>query len=164
MKKIFKRFFSFILAIVIAVSCLNLTGFFNLEVYAASKENEIFTDTDKEFTYTAPKTGQYYIKMYGASGGGKHQVSLFENETQGASQGGYGGCVEGYINLTKNTKLYINVGGVGGTTANKNGTITGGYNGGGKAYKGAGSGGGATSIALKTGKLSALSSAANRKK
>ena len=91
-------------------------------------------------TFTANKAGQYYIEMYGASGGG-YTDSLAFGGTWQQGQGGYGGKTTGYINLASGQKLYIQVG--------QAGSINGGasWNGGGAhGGSGSGSGGGATSI------------------
>lgn len=83
--------------------------------------------------FTAPKSGQYHIDMYGASGGGCYTSTLDSN-------GGHGGHTYGYINLNAGDMLYIQVG--------QAGSVGGGatYNGGGASSGGSGAGGGATSI------------------
>ena len=83
-------------------------------------------------TFTVPCAGTYKLEVYGAQGGTNRGT------------GGLGGYSYGNISLTKNTNLYVTVGG---TTSTK----TGGYNGGGTGlvlYMGiASGGGGATHIA-----------------
>ena len=100
-----------------------------------------------EQIYTIPSTGIYKLEVWGAQGG---QYSTYTP--------GYGAYSVGYANLTKDTKLYI-VNGGSGILASANATFTnGGYNGGGQANYGAGTGGGATHIAKVSGLLSTLSS------
>ena len=102
-----------------------------------------------EQTFTVPVTGKYRIEVWGAQGGNASTSYI----------GGYGGYSVGDIDLTKDTTLYINVGGAG--TAKTEENIPGGYNGGGSAAGGncnedlrtGGSGGGATHIALEPGLL-----------
>ena len=107
----------------------------------------------KEFDYTGdvqifnvPVSGNYKLEVWGASG-------HYWNENH---FGGYGGYSIGSINLSKNDKLYVVVGGAGefqyGYGPNQyvlNCINHEGYNGGGKssAAKGSGAGGGATHIA-----------------
>ena len=100
-----------------------------------------------EQVYTIPSTGIYKLEVWGAQGG---QYST--------TTPGYGSYSVGYANLTKGTILYI-VNGGSGITAAASATFTaGGYNGGGQANYGAGTGGGATHIATANGLLSTLSS------
>ena len=100
-----------------------------------------------EQIYTIPSTGIYKLEVWGAQGG---QYSTYTP--------GYGAYSVGYANLIKDTKLYI-VNGGSGILASANATFTnGGYNGGGQANYGAGTGGGATHIAKVSGLLSTLSS------
>jgi len=88
--------------------------------------------------FTAPSDGYYQLEVWGAEG-----------FTSGGT-GGYGGYSTGIVELSKDEKLYIYVGGTGVET-------TGGYNGGGagsanassgSAYKIGGGGGGASDIRL----------------
>lgn len=100
-----------------------------------------------EQVYTVPSNGIYKLEVWGAQGG---QYSTYTP--------GYGAYSVGYANLIKDTKLYI-VNGGSGILASANATFTnGGYNGGGQANYGAGTGGGATHIAKVSGLLSTLSS------
>ena len=104
-------------------------------------------NTSGSYTYTVPATGLYKLEVWGAQGG---QYST--------TTPGYGSYSVGYANLSKGTILYI-VNGGSGITAAASATFTdGGYNGGGKANYGAGTGGGATHIATVNGLLSTLSS------
>ena len=121
--------------------------------------NEVtnFDYTGGEQTFVAPVTGVYKLETWGAQGG---DASSYK--------GGYGSFSTGEINAVKDDKLYINVGGNGMEAIPENtgscAVIEGGYNGGGSAEAGyyksdqrkAGSGGGATHIALKSGLLSTL--------
>ena len=132
-----------------------------VNVYADGKvvtlpANTVYTFdyTGDEQTFTAPATGKYKLETWGAQGG----------SVTTEVYGGYGSYSSGIINLKKNDVIYINVGGSGVTSLNNtNGSITGGYNGGGSAYVLAsscsnvgGSGGGATHIANISGLLSSL--------
>ena len=104
-----------------------------------------------EYTYVVPLSGYYKLETWGAQGGGYNDL------------GGSGGYSVGTVFLEKNTKIYINVGGEGSFSSSE--TSYGGYNGGGNGYfQGSyenkryySSGGGATHIALRSGKLSTLS-------
>ena len=106
----------------------------------------------KEHTYIAPYTGSYKLETWGAQGG-----------SYGSVYGGYGGYSTGQLQLNSESKLYINVGGEGGSVTQ--GIISGGYNGGGQSkhdnsnyynVRWFGSGGGATHIATKSGLLKTL--------
>ena len=100
-----------------------------------------FDYTGGEQTFIAPMSGTYKLETWGAQGG---------------ESGGYGGYSSGYISLTSDEKLYVNVGGLGG-----NNLGGGGYNGGGRGYSAGatcGGGGGATHIATEQGLLSTFSS------
>ena len=97
-----------------------------------------------EYTGSVQETtlmpGEYKLEVWGAQGG---------NGLTGAS-GGHGGYSAGILNITEETKLYIQVGGQGNTYTGS--VIAGGYNGGGCALGAAnhkaGSGGGATDIRI----------------
>ena len=113
---------------------------------------ETFEYTGTEAEYTIPKTGYYKIEVWGAQGG---------NGGDNVDSGGYGGYSTAIVQLTANTKIYVNVGGKGQTNA-------GGYNGGGagtriagKISNAGGGGGGATHIGTKTGLLSSFDSNEN---
>ena len=127
--------------------------------------NDEFSNTLYNFEYTGdeqifitPATGYYLLETWGAQGGSYSETV----------KGGYGGYSIGKIKLTKNDKLYINIGGSGSCNyAGGNTTIIskGGYNGGGNSYSITSnttstntscSGGGATHIATKSGLLSTL--------
>ena len=103
----------------------------------------------KEHIYTVPYNGTYKLETWGAQGG-----TAVDN-----CNGGYGGYSVGTIGLSKNSKLYVNVGGSG--TCNLSSSSKGGYNGGGDAlsrdsYRMC-SGGGATHISTTSGLLKLLS-------
>ena len=138
---------------------------FNDETYATLvvsniKEEEFamepveFDYTGGEQVFTVPHSGYYKLEVWGAQGG------YAASSTKGS--GGYGGYSSGNIYLTKNTNLFVYVGGKGQDAQSVNKGYTGGYNGGASSkpwvntYNGAG--GGATHIALEGGLLSTLSS------
>lgn len=96
-------------------------------------------------TFTAPKTGNYKIQVWGAASGA-------DNVESNMSWGGYS---EGIIKLNAGQKLYVAVGGQGQGPVNSgypksNGSYhyDGGWNGGGYATRSSG-GGGATSVTTK---------------
>ncbi|MBR6073021.1 MAG: InlB B-repeat-containing protein [Bacilli bacterium] len=111
----------------------------------------VYDYSNSEDTFVPPCDGTYIIEAWGASGG-------LSNSN---ANGGYGGYSYGKIDLTKSDKLYINVGGSG-RVRDTIGVTIGGYNGGANtktqdsSYY-ASSGGGATSIAFKSGLLKTLS-------
>jgi len=125
--------------------------------YVPSTVTRTFDYTGGEQTFTAPETGVYLLEVWGAQGG-------FVNNSY---KGGYGGYSRAKILLTKSDVLFINVGGKPVCSENNKALIEapGGYNGGGNACNQEASGtlfncpgGGATSIALKSGLLQELSS------
>lgn len=98
-------------------------------------------------------SGTYKLEVWGAEGGSGYN----------SSKGGKGGYSVGTVTFTKETTIYIGVGGAGLPTSGSSfSTLQGGYNGGGtgNGNSGAwgGSGGGATHIATASGTLSSLSS------
>ncbi len=124
---------------------------------------------EKEYNYTgnyqmfiAPKTGNYKIELWGASGGGAY-YDIIGDDTNGYEKigdyidGGKGAYTKGIINLKKNEKLYIYVGEMGKNYSelilvDGNYQPLGGYNGGGyggRAYQIGGGGGGATDVRLE---------------
>lgn len=131
------------------------------DLYSNRPSSNDFVNAEWKFPYiggeqefVVPTSGKYKIETWGAQGGSYNSTYI----------GGYGGYSVGIISLTKNDKLYINVGGKGEIAVNT--TISGGYNGGGKANTGssndiAGSGGGATHIAISSGLLSSLENKKN---
>ena len=106
------------------------------------EEETILYDGNNNYTvYTAPVTGYYKIEAWGAEGGTAYS----------GYPAGKGAYTSGYIYLAQNEKIYVYVGGQGGSTVNAR-FIEGGYNGGGNGFPNAGggryggSGGGATDI------------------
>ena len=99
-----------------------------------------FDYTGGEQNFIAPMSGTYKLETWGAQGGSRNGY-----------KGGYGGYSYGNIILKRSDEVYINVGGSGSN-------LNGGYNGGGSRSDDsnswvAGSGGGATHIATKSGTL-----------
>lgn len=121
-----------------------------------------FAYTGSEQTFIVPKTGTYKLETWGAQGGNFDSKFI----------GGTGGYSIGYLKLTKNQTLYINVGGAGSyckiADFTNSCSVSSSYNGGGSCstlkeyfnndidYRVCGSGGGATHIATKSGLLSTL--------
>ena len=108
-----------------------------------------FEYSKSETTFIVPEDGLYKLEVWGAQGGVASSTGI----------GGYGGYSSGYINLVKDSILYINVGGMGSCSIGS--TTLGGYNGGGNSKSRSSSynmcsGGGATHIAAKSGLLSSL--------
>jgi len=101
-------------------------------------------------SWTVPLTGTYSLEVWGAQGG-----------DTGNREGGRGGYVYGEISLTKNEILYVYSGAKGGPLAS-NGTIPGGWNGGGSGDNIYGSGGGATDIRTVSGQWNDLASLNSR--
>ena len=126
-----------------------------------------FNYTGNEQTLVMPYTGYYKLEVWGAQGGGGEVVSG-GGYTKTAGRGGYGAYAVGLSRLTKNSNLYINVGGQG-KMCNLTGAAcpgSGGYNGGGYAWSNTlanggqetSGGGGATHVATVSGLLSNLES------
>lgn len=104
--------------------------------------NVINLDVEFDYTgdyqiFTAKKTGQYKLEVWGAEGG-------YRSSTYGI--GGKGGYSYGTINLKEGENLYIYVGGQGKSASSSTSYVAGGYNGGGSAKYYGGTGGGATDI------------------
>ena len=120
--------------------------------------NEVtnFDYTGSEQTFVAPVTGVYKLETWGAQGGNTSFTNI------GSHIGGYGGYSIGKLILEKNKTLYINVGERGSECKVQGTECTGGYNGGGSSEStnlgndNAGTGAGATHIALSSGLLSTL--------
>ena len=101
-----------------------------------------FEYTGHQEIFNVQNDATYKLEVWGAQGGNINDIYY----------GGYGGYSVGYVKLKKGDKLYVNVGGAGVING------AGGYNGGGNStLYNSGSGGGATSIATKSGQLSTLS-------
>ena len=103
--------------------------------------------------FVAPETGKYKLEVWGAQGG-----SAINGST---ALGGYGAYSVMNVRLKKDDVLFVTVGKKGTDGSSFNATFAGGYNGGGSAISdGAtiwGAGGGATSIATKSGEIKSLS-------
>ena len=114
-----------------------------------------FDYTGEEKTFVVPYTGTYTLEVWGAQGGNA------TSEIADNYIGGYGGYSKGEIELQKNQKLNINVGGAGITNTSAVEYVDGGYNGGGpsgynsQVWIGS-SGGGATHISFLPGELNKL--------
>ena len=156
----------------VTVDIINASTEYDTEAYLeCDKDNTwTFDYTGGEQTFTAPIANSYKLEVWGAQGG-----SIDKNDFSVALIGGYGAYSVGNVELTKNAKFYINVGGSGkaclkyGTTTS--GTKTcgddGGYNGGGNTRQYTrntyyGSGGGATHIATTSGLLETFSNDASK--
>ena len=112
-------------------------------------DSTTYSYTGSSQTFTPNHDGAYKLEAWGAQGGSY-------NETY---YGGYGAYAVGVIDLKKNTKLFLTVGGT--SKFANNSSISGGYNGGGNAKTAstndsAGGGGGATHITTSEGVLSSL--------
>ncbi len=122
---------------------------FSYKIYIKSTNESLlaYNYTGNEQTFNVPFSGYYKLEVWGAQGGGDTTYV-----------GGYGGYSSGEIYLNKNDKVYINVGGQGGS--NNTETNIGGYNGGGYSGNGSGyysfGGGGATSIAKTSGTITSI--------
>jgi hypothetical protein len=105
--------------------------------------SETFSYTGSEQTFTAPSTGTYTFKLYGARGG---NVTTYK-----PSNGALGGYAEGSLEITTGQVLYLYVGGMGadrlGNHPYPNCSVgAGGYNGGGiTSSRGNSTGGGGAS-------------------
>lgn len=113
-------------------------------------EEIVFNYTGEVQEYTIPCSGRYRIEAYGAQGGSNSQF-----------KGGKGGYAEGYKKFSKDTVVYIVVGGAGSISPSASVNAPGGYNGGGSSISnqtGAenGSGGGATHISYVDGTLHSI--------
>ena len=98
--------------------------------------------------------GEYKIELWGASGNTTNPTTFTEGgTTYNGGLGGKGAYTSGKIDLSKDTKLYVYIGGNGTPSTSRTESNGGGYNGGGNnrltknnsAYSGTG-GGGATDI------------------
>ena len=108
--------------------------------------------TGSEHIFKVYRSGKYKLEVWGAQGG----------SASSEYTGGYGGYSVGYINLNKDDKLYVNVGGAG-QSACVSTDCNGGYNGGGNgqpytgdSYNYIAGGGGGTSISTNSGIISNL--------
>lgn len=130
MKKIRYRIISIFLCLMMILTSVNISNIFE-NILKAEENSWQFNYNGSTQSFTAPKTGRYYIECFGASGG---------NNITDSRNCGWGGKTTGFINLLEGETIYITVGSAGSISGK------GGYNGGGNAANGAGSGGGATSI------------------
>jgi len=134
----------------------NLTGS-TLQTYisngtAKAGDTVNYSYNGSSYSVTLP-VGTYSLEVWGGQGG------------KGISSvGGYGGYAKGTYKVTTPTTIYIYIGGAGSYSSVNGRTTAGGYNGGGSTtYRRgcghyAGSGGGATHIATRSGLLSSLGS------
>lgn len=127
--------------------------------YSSTNKTE-FAYTGKEQIFTAPVTGTYKLETWGAGGG-------YATYSSTNNPGGSGGYSTGYINISKNENLYVQVGGAGQSTVDATPTSDTGYNGGGYACfftsnSSHAGGGGATHIATVSGKLDSLSNSISK--
>ena len=151
----------------ISVDIINDSTEYDTEAYLDCDVDNTwdFDYTGGEQTFTALSTGTYKLEVWGAQGGKSNE-----------GVGGYGGYSQGYIQLEKNSKVFVNVGGAGVETVDRENVALGGYNGGGPAFACGGkfecgtnetnayvgSGGGATHIASASGVLANLSTNASK--
>ena len=152
----------------VTVDIVNDSTEYDTEAYLeCDKEDEKvgtiwnFDYTGAEQVFTTPTNGTYKLEVWGAQGGKSDE-----------GVGGYGGYSNGNIMIEKSNNLFINIGGVGIETTDRENVALGGYNGGGPAFAcggkfecGAdstsaytGSGGGATHIATTSGVLADFAS------
>ena len=123
------------------------------EMIFYSNTEESYNYTGDYKTYIAPEEGDYFIELWGASGGG--------------DSSGKGAYTSGYIHLAKGDRLYFYVGSQGKVAEDSNPGI-GGYNGGGNGgqgystYRGGTGGGGATDVRLTKGEWNNDSSLKSR--
>ena len=141
---------------------VNLKAVWNLISYTKD-----FDYTGNEQNLVVPYTGYYKLEVWGAQGGGGEVVSG-GGYTKTAGRGGYGAYSVGVVNLNKDARVYVNVGGQG-SMCKLTGRAcagSGGYNGGGYAWSDTlanggqetSGGGGATHIATTSGLLFNLAS------
>ena len=118
------------------------------QVWAQGATQQTFEYTGSIQTFTAPYTGIYELKVWGAQGGNRtHMNNAF-------AAGGLGGYATCRTHLTVGETVYVYVGGQGGTVASDNNLPAGagGWNGGGAGgngasnHSGSAGGGGATHI------------------
>ncbi|MDR3021078.1 MAG: hypothetical protein LBU60_00125 [Clostridiales bacterium] len=173
--KLIDRLIVVLVALVLASQILVRGNFTKIFVFAFNNvannrliEGEwvdfFYTGGEQEFLLQADK--MYEIESWGANGG-----LGGSNATTIAGSGGLGGYATGFVHTDIDRTLYIVVGGVGANRVGGNeiAKAKGGYNGGGDAgerFSGSGSthaggGGGATHMALASGKLAELEGSKN---
>lgn len=121
---------SFLLLLSFSVPTLAKYVFYkNIEKVLSVPEVIFYSNTEESYSYTgdyqtyiAPEEGDYFIELWGASGGG--------------STSGNGAYTSGYIHLLKGDRLYLYVGSQG-TVGDEHNAGIGGYNGGGNGGQGA---------------------------
>ena len=118
----------------------------------------LFDYSGSEETLTIPKDGTYALETWGAQGGNSYYVGIepgFYGFVRWTNTGGFGGYSYTEVDLKQGDTLYVRVGGKGGYNLHQKDAVgPGGFNGGGKANYHVAGGGGATSVALKSGALS----------
>ena len=144
------------------INIRNATQKVKCSIYFKYQFEQDFNYTATEQVLAIPKSGTYKLEVWGAQGGD----TLMNGKNN--MYGGYGGYSIGIVKLDKNKMIYLNVGGSGAgcTLYDSNPSFgiecPGGYNGGGTSISpnlgndNAGTGGGATHIALVSGLLSTL--------
>lgn len=134
----------------------------NNDVLNANSTSQDFVYTGLEQVYNVKASGTYKIEAWGASGGDFCINS--DDESDCIYSGGLGSYASGYVYLTKDTNLYIHVGGKGKNNNTTGGVLEGGYNGGGSASDGlyASSGGGASDVRLVSGDANSFTSLKSR--
>ena len=119
---------------------INGTGSSDLLCNASANDNWTYSYLGNVQIFTVPCTGSYNLEAWGASGYTYNNYS------------GYGAYTSGVVNLVKDQKIYVYVGGAGSTATS--GIVSGGYNGGGNSFTyldgNQGSGGGATDYRLNS--------------
>ena len=115
------------------INIRNATKKIKCSIYFVFKTEYVFDYTGAEQVFTVPKTGTYKIETWGASGNDTASWNTGGETSVAENSYGLGGYTNGKISLSKDTKLFVYVGG-------KNA-----YNGGGL---GEAAGGGATDIRI----------------
>lgn len=142
----------------------NLTKRSKCNIYFISDVRASFGYTGGEQVFTAPVSGIYKLETWGAQGGNTSETIL---EVYTSKIGGFGAYATGKVALEKDEVIYISIGQKGNSTISNSSSISTNcsteksYNGGGSAFiencvDVAGSGGGATHIAIKSGELYTL--------
>lgn len=114
------------------------------QIYNNNYYGYVFGYSGDYQTFTAPKSGNYKIELWGAQGGASRYLN---NSSGGLVAGGLGAYTSGNIYLSAGQKLYVYVGGTGqdGATNYRLTSFNGG-GAGGAAYQGGSSGGGSSDI------------------
>lgn len=144
------------------ISDTKLTEHFNSCGWDISeiKNEYLYNYTGKEEVFTSPNGGTYLVEVWGAEGGAAyftHRACAGSDQNYEYLVGGKGGYSRVKVDLEPGHNLYINVGGKGSYFSSDEDVETpGGYNGGGKGNYYYGAGGGASSVAFKSGPLTNL--------